>query len=167
MSEDTTHDIIRKVINDNLDYLVRFTHFRVGSHSLAEDIVHDAIVRFIERGAVEIPSSGLRLYLFRIVYNMCQDYLRQSKDAPLSLDTFDNDSLIDREELLDNEEAQRINSILASLPAHEAEIIRMRVVDELPFTDISDILGSPASTVKSRFKAGMDRLKRIYHNKPS
>ena len=42
----------------------------------------------------------------------------------------------------------------------------MRVVDELQFVEIADILSIPATTAKSRFKSGMDRLRTLYNRQP-
>ncbi len=36
--------ILAKVVQDNLDYLVRFAFFRIGDKDEAEDIVSDAVL---------------------------------------------------------------------------------------------------------------------------
>lgn len=45
-------------------------------------------------------------------------------------------------------------------------ISKERVVDELQFVEIADILSIPATTAKSRFKSGMDRLRTLYNRQP-
>ena len=62
----------------------------------------------------------------------------------------------------DSDEVERINSILDALPERQAEVIRMNVIDELSFAEISRILSVPESTLKSRFKTGMNKLKDLY-----
>lgn len=66
------------------------------------------------------------------------------------------------DDALDLEEIERLNGILDSLPDKEAEVVRMNVIDELTFAEISQILSTPASTVKSRFKTGMEKLRKQY-----
>ena len=61
-------------------------------------------------------------------------------------------------------DADRINAILDSLPLREADIIRMNVIDGLSFVEISSILSIPPSTAKSRYKSGMDKLRKQYIN---
>lgn len=68
------------------------------------------------------------------------------------------------DEILDMEDADRINACLDSLPSREADIIRMNVVDGLSFVEISSILSVPQSTAKSRYKSGMDKLRNLYIN---
>ncbi len=65
------------------------------------------------------------------------------------------------------QEFTRLASILNGLSEKEAEIIRMNVIDELTFAEIGVILDIPASTVKSRYKSGVDKLRRCYMTKKS
>ena len=150
------------VIQNNLDYLVRFASIRVGSKSDAEDVVYEAIRRILETDLSKIRQDSIKMYLFRIVYNLCKDFfLTRENVRPLSeIDDEIPDS--SKENVLDFEEIDRLNSILDNLPDKEAEIVRMSVIDELTFVEISQILSTPASTVKSRYKTGMEKLKKQY-----
>lgn len=71
---------VEMVIEKNLDYLVRFAMFRIGNREDAEDIVYDAVLRLLDKDVSDINESGLRLYLFRVVYNLCQDYFANKKN---------------------------------------------------------------------------------------
>ncbi len=153
---------VEKVIEDNLDYLVRFACYRLGNHSDAEDLVYEAILRLLEKDVSTIKPGGVRMYLFRIVYNMCLD-----KSRAKTLETIPVENL----EIPDSQEADsatkdidRINSTLAGLRERESEIIRMNVIDGLSFADIGNILSIPTSTAKSRYKAGMEKLRKQLSN---
>lgn len=162
MFKRTKHDNTTDIIESNLDYLVRFAFFRLGNHMEAEDLVHDAILKLLEKNPTEIKPESLRLYLFRIVHNLCIDRKRTKTNDLNLTDSFEIEDKAD--DILDIEEADRINVCLDSLPEKESEIIRMRVVDNLSFSDISQILSAPQSTVKSRFKSGMDKLRKLFVN---
>lgn len=158
------HKIMEKVIEDNLDYLVRFAFFRLDDRDEAEDLVHDAVLKFLELNTKDIRPAGLRLYLFRIVYNLCQDTLRNKAKKALPLECLDIPEPTE-DEILDSEEADRLNLILNAIPNKEAEVVRMKTVDELSFVEISHILSIPASTAKSRFKSGIDKIRKQYLSK--
>lgn len=162
MFKKTRYKTKSKIIEENLDYLVRFAYYRLGNHSDAEDLVYDAVLKFLERNNEKIKPESIRLYLFRIVYNLCQDYSRTRKQEILPIGDFDVADKID--EVLDLEDADRINAILDSLPLREADIIRMNVIDGLSFIEISSILSIPQSTAKSRYKSGMAKLRKQYIN---
>ena len=157
-----TRQWIGRVIEENLDYLVRFAVIRVGHTADAEDIVHEAVRRMLEADLSKISKESIRMYLFRIVYNLCLDFhLKGQSIRPLA---FKDDEIPDLswEEELDLEEIERLTGLLERLPLREAEIIRMNVMDELSFVEISQIISTPVSTVKSRYKSGMEKLRIQY-----
>lgn len=154
------HKTISRIIEDNLDYLVRFAYYRLGNHVEAEDLVYDAVLKFLERDTDNIKPESIRLYLFRIVHNLCQDYSRSNKREFMPIEDYDVEGADD--EALDLEDADRINACLDSLPSREADIIRMNVIDGLSFVEISGILSIPQSTAKSRYKSGMEKLRKLF-----
>ncbi len=162
MFKESRHKTVSRIIEENLDYLVRFAYYRLGNRGEAEDLVYDAVLKFLERNNEKIKPESIRLYLFRIVYNLCQDYCRKQKQEMVSIGDLDVADMID--EVMDLEDADRINAILDSLPLREADIIRMNVIDGLSFVEISSILAIPQSTAKSRYKSGMDKLRKQYIN---
>lgn len=162
MLKESRHKTVSRIIEENLDYLVRFAYYRLGNRGEAEDLVYDAVLKFLERNNEKIKPGSIRLYLFRIVYNLCQDYSRKQKQEMVSIGDLDVADMID--EVMDLEDADRINAILDSLPLREADIIRMNVIDGLSFVEISSILSIPQSTAKSRYKSGMDKLRKQYIN---
>lgn len=153
---------LSKVIEENLDYLVRFACFRLGNKAEAEDAVYEAVLRLLEKDMSTINPGSLRLYLFRMVYNLCTDRRRAGATSRIPVESVDVED--DTEAALDMEEADRINACLDELPEREAEIIRMNVIDGLTFVEISRILAIPSSTAKSRYRAGMERLRNRLNN---
>lgn len=155
-------DIIGKIIEDNLDYLVRFAYYRLANQQAAEDLVYDAILRFLEKRPDDIKPESVRCYLFRIVYNLCLDKNRGEKRDLISIDGLDIEDKA--EDILDIEDIDRINACLDSLPRHEADVIRMNVIDDLSFVEISGVMSIPPSTARSRYKSGMDKLRNLFNN---
>lgn len=150
---------IDEVIEANLDGLVRFAYFRVNNRTEAEDIVYEAVLRLLETGSKN-KLGNVKCYLFRVVYNLCHDHWRYRRIETVPLETIDVPD--DPDDLLDQEEINRINHLLCGLPHNEAEIVRMNVVDGLSFVEISNILNLPQSTAKSRFYSGIKKLKHEY-----
>lgn len=157
-----TRQMLYEVIEANLNYLVRFATIRIGNQAHAEDVAHEAVRKILEADIFKIKKDSIRMYLFRIVYNLCKDFYISDRNIR-QLSEADNEIPdTSKEEELDMEEIERLNSMLENLPEREAEVVRMNVMDELSFVEISQILSTPASTVKSRFKSGMDKLRKQY-----
>ena len=162
MLEIITRNIANKVIKENLDGLIRFAFFRLGDMPKAEDVVQEAILRILENPPSLIKAGSLKAYLFKIVYNLCQDSIRVEqhyKKIPIESIEEQEDKT---EEILDAEEAKRIFDLLKDLPEKESEVIRMNVIDQLSFAEISRILNIPESTVKYRYKCGMKKMRDLY-----
>lgn len=157
-----TRQMLGEVIEANLDYLVRFATIRIGSKAEAEDVVHEAIKKMLETDISKIKRDSIRMYLFRIVYNLCKDFYLSDRNIRLLSEEDNGIPDTSNEDELDMEEIERLNNMLEKLPEREAEVVRMNVMDELSFVEISQILSTPASTVKSRFKSGMDKLRKQY-----
>ena len=151
---------IDKEIEANLNALVRFAYYRVNDRAEAEDMVYEAVLRLLENSN---KVNDARSYLFRIVYNLIQDKYRQGRHVTVPCDGIDV-AVADENDMLDQEEINRINRLLDALPPNEAEVVRMNVVDELSFVEISRIIGAPQTTIKSRFYSGMKKLKQKYFN---
>ena len=151
---------IDKEIEANLNALVRFAYYRVNDRAEAEDMVYEAVLRLLENSN---KVNDARSYLFRIVYNLIQDKYRQGRHVTVPCDGIDV-AEADESDILDQEKINRINSLLDALPPNEAEVVRMNVVDELSFVEISRIIGAPQTTIKSRFYSGMKKLKQKYFN---
>ncbi|MCM1337259.1 MAG: RNA polymerase sigma factor [Candidatus Amulumruptor caecigallinarius] len=157
-----TRQMLGEVIEDNLNYLVRFATFRTGNQADAEDVVHESVKKLLEGEISKVKRDSLRMYLFRIVYNLCKDYYLKGQNVRALTEIDDEIPDTSHEDELDLEEIERLNRLLENLPGREAEVVRMNVIDELSFVEISQILSTPASTVKSRFKSGMEKLRKQF-----
>lgn len=164
MNKKKTTEILT-ITQENLDYLYRFAFFRIGDRQEAEDVVQTAVLRVLEKGLGNVQRNNIRMYLFKAVYNLCTDYDRH-KDVNTSLDNVPKDLVDDDEnEHLMYREYDRTMSLLADLPEREAEVIRAKAIDEFHFVEIAQILNTPVTTVQSRYKSGMNRLKsKINHH---
>lgn len=47
------------------------------------------------------------------------------------------------------------------IPEEQAEVIRLRTIGGLQFGDIAQMTGLPESTVKSRFKYGIEKVRKL------
>ena len=155
---------LEDVISKYQDQLFRFAFFRTGSFADSQDIVQDVFIKLYNENAILASVNNIRYYLFRSISNACIDYhRRKGKRKFEALDKVALPANLHEKEasheLVQLEEYLRIDKILAELPEEQAETIRMRVLDELGFMEISEILDISVTTVKSRFKYGIDKLR--------
>ncbi|WP_418969925.1 sigma-70 family RNA polymerase sigma factor [Alistipes putredinis] len=95
--------------------------------------------------------------------NRCCDYHRHRRNATLPTEraaALADDS--GDQEL--REEYERIAGLLATLPEEQAEVIRLKTSDSLTFARIAEITGTTEATVKSRFRYGIGKLRKLINH---
>lgn len=93
-----------------------------------------------------------------ILVNCCKKILRQRKKLVL-LETIEQPSYLDNFE--NNEDKILLDKYLAQLNPNHREVIQLRYLLDLEYTEIANILKVPIGTIKSRLFYGMNQLKQI------
>lgn len=121
-------------------------------------------------------ESSLKTWLWRMCKNCAYDYMRKHyKNRAVSLakpneeeETSDNVEIADKttpeEELLRKEKIKAVRTAITKLSAEQQEVIVMRELLEMPYSEIAQILGVSEGTVKSRISRGRENLKKLLEN---
>lgn len=118
-------------------------------------------------------DAAFSTWLFRIASNACIDFLRAKKrrnDVSLTMED-ENDGeekelsvpdpeLLPEEQLLAKEQQQAVLRAMDALPPDHREILQLRVIENLPYEEIADILGVKVGTVKSRLARARNLLRK-------
>jgi RNA polymerase sigma-70 factor, ECF subfamily len=155
---------IEEFIETHLHKLVRHAFFRLGNLKDAEDVVQDVLIKMISSQQFGNSIGKPLAYAYRMIANSCTDrYRLAERRNNCSLDEI-TDHLIEtignkESEIIRQEEFNRIYQLLNSIPQEQSDVLRYKIVDGLTFPEITEILGLPLTTVKSRFKYGLDKIK--------
>lgn len=103
-------------------------------------------------------------FLFTIAVNTCNDHLKKKK---LYISEYDEAKIecepnLPETKYIQSEEYQVLYKRLLALPDIQKEALILHYYHGLKIKDISLITGASASTVKSRMKQGIAKLKKIY-----
>ena len=151
--QETKLKLLERIVDRRQDSLYRFAYIRTGSQADAEDIVQDVLLRLFHSDC----------NLWRAIANRCCDYHRHRRNATLPTEraaALADDS--GDQEL--REEYERIAGLLATLPEEQAEVIRLKTSDSLTFARIAEITGTTEATVKSRFRYGIGKLRKLINH---
>jgi RNA polymerase sigma-70 factor (ECF subfamily) len=138
-------------------WLMRDTHD-------AEDIVQEAYMRAYKRFSTFRGGNG-RAWLLAIVRNCAYDLLRSNGTITCG-DAFDEEGHIARAPstcdpeagLLREEKAEQVRSALENLIPQYREILILREMEELSYSEIATTIGIPLGTVMSRLSRARIRL---------
>ena len=155
---------LERVITEFQDQLFRFAFFRTGCFEDSQDIVQEVFIKLYHENGNLSAVNNMKSYLYRSISNACADYRR--KNSKIRFESIDNTVLpvnIQRnaapDHLVQMEEYNRLEKLLSELPDEQSETIRLRVFDELSFVEMATLLEIPVTTIKSRFKYGIEKLK--------
>lgn len=169
--EKFTEDIIKKYY----DEILRFCIYQLHDINSAYDITQETFFRFI-KNINNIEYKNLKGYLLTIARNLCLDYWKLYKreqaidfedDSSIKMPLYDTNSDIGLN--VNNEYEQVENSmilldVLAKLPLEQREVVILRYYNDMKLSDISKIQGVNLSTVKSRLRLGIQRMKEFIRN---
>ena len=139
--------------------LVRYAITITGHQDDAEDAVQTALIRVANRpsglAAAERPWS----YLLTVVRNEALNIGRRQRRLTFLSDLRD---LITRPHRSDELEArERRDSVwtaLRQLPAKQAEVVVLKVWEEMTFAQIAEVLNTSPNTVASRYQYAIQKL---------
>lgn len=139
--------------------LVRFLNAKLGNRQVAEDVVHDAYVRVLER-ASDTPIEQPRAFLYRTALNLVIDGHRRNVTRQAeSLDALGNEERFCTPSLHSSfDQSQRLDLLqraLDELPALCRESFLLRKLDGLSHAQIAEHLGISRSLVEKHIVNAM------------
>ncbi len=133
--------------------LLGFALVHCGDHATAQDAVQETLLRFLRH-----PPSGelesLAPWLFTTCRNILTDLRRQAARLPL-MDSLPDSAISDRpspdaapDEALEEKETSRVlRRLIASLPAAQQEVVRLKFETGLAYRDIAAATGLSVANV--------------------
>ena len=162
-------DLLDWLIEQYQHRLYRYLLFLTGNRALAEDLFQETWIRVLERGHQYNAKSKFESWLFAIARNLVIDVSRRKKIASLEelgdsesnqpFELPDEHSISPLQLLVSRESKQAVQFSLLKIPAYYREVLLLRFHEELSLEEISVVLATPISTVKSRLYRGLAVLK--------
>ncbi len=176
--------LVRRYEREMYAFLRRF----LGDEQYAEDTFQATFVTVHQRLEQFEVGRRFRPWLYAIATNKAIDLKRHLKrratvsldanhserdsDAPMTLSaSIASRELTPIEAAFKNETRQRVNDLLSQQPEAMQVLLQMVFYQGMRYSDISDALGIPVGTVKSRVFNAMRKLneswQRMYPNSPA
>jgi len=144
----------------------RIARRMVHSHEDAADVTQEVLIR-VHRALPRFAGRArLRTWLFRITVNLCLDFAaRRSRDMLTGVSELLKESVapahegpaerVERREL-----AETVARAIEMLPPRQRAMVVLRVYQDLPYADISRIMGCAEGTVKATMFAAFAKLRK-------
>jgi RNA polymerase sigma-70 factor (family 1) len=131
----------------------------------AEELVHDAFVRlWNRRDEVEFPT--IKSLLFKTTQNLCLNEIRKRKvrEAFAILKSFvewDDDTPTTEENLIEDQELQRLRLALEKLPHDLREVLLLFEYSGMSYAEIASTLEIAEGTVASRKNRALQMIREL------
>ena len=141
--------------------LRRYAVALLRSRDEADDLVHDCLVRALDKLHTRREEADIRAWLFTIMHNhfISQVRRRRSRPAPEPLDDSHEKAAGQRATQEDALLWRDLQRGLALLPEEQRSVILLVSVEDLSYAEAAQVLGVPIGTVMSRLARGRDRLR--------
>jgi RNA polymerase sigma-70 factor (ECF subfamily) len=148
------------IYQDYFDNVFHYIYNRTGNSEDAEDITSQIFLSILERLPKYKDNGHLAAWVFTIARHKLIDHYRKNK----KLTKFDENNFTISDEkmiqtVIHKEHVNALNKVLNNLSANEKELIRLRILGELKFSDIARILKRSESSVKKAYYRLIQRIK--------
>lgn len=157
--------LVARYLHSVYNFVFRY----VGEPSQAEDISQETFLRAWKNLKKFDKAKKFKTWIFAIAKNACIDYLRQRKVLPFS--TFEDEEgnnyieegiasedipleIFEKKDL-----AIRLNKAINELPPRQQEALSLHYWEKMTFEEISQVLGEPLHTIKSRCRRAVITLR--------
>lgn len=162
MKQKERQKLIATAMEKEKDRLFCYACYRLGSEMEAEDLLQDIFIRLSENPELTDKVNNLKSYIFRTLANSCTTLLHQrSKLHLVQLNCNDAEEMELCEPQNFEQEYTMINRLLNIIPQEQSEVIRLHIHAGRTFKEISEILEIPESSAKSRYRYGIEKLRKF------
>ncbi len=151
-------ELVKRHLPDTYGFFIKFTADEVEAEDLAQDVfikMYKALKKFRF-------ESEFKTYLFRANINMSNTYLRRNKWRNLlHLDQAPETGYMDTS----NEDEWRRKELwdaVAKLPSRQRMVVTMRIAQEMPYREISEIMGISENSAKVNYHYAVKTLKEFF-----
>lgn len=127
----------------------------------AEDVLQMVFVRIVRKRHKLAKASYLDAYVYRIARNEAAGWVRRRKRDRQAKFTDESWLVVPESHDGPNDLGEWLQAALSRLPQTQREVIVMKIYRQKTFLEISRFLDMSLSTVASRYRYGMEKLRTL------
>jgi RNA polymerase sigma-70 factor (ECF subfamily) len=169
-------DALSALLTRYQNRLYRYLLRLVREPAEAEDLFQQTWLRVAEKIRKYDPNRNFEAWLFTLARNLAIDHLRrlrpESLDEPIASAPGESAAtrLLSGERpaldgILDRERSSRLAGALDQLSVTYREVLTLRFEEEMKLEEIAEVLNAPLSTVKTRLRRALERLRQTIEDR--
>ncbi len=156
-------ELLQEMVEAHGDRVFRLALRYTGNHTQAEDIAQETFLKAYKNLHRYDRSRPAGPWLYKIATNICRNWLRDNREVLCgSIEEYNRTPNPGPEELyLAREGEERLLQTIHNLPAKYREVILLKHVSELSYSQIAETLDLELSLVKNRLYRGRLMLREM------
>jgi RNA polymerase sigma-70 factor, ECF subfamily len=166
----------RQLVDAYRERMLQFFYRLCWDRDRAEDLAQDLFLKLMLGSKRYRPEGRMSTFVYRVATNLWIDHYRQQRprprfqsydqvvlpgdETPTTID-YAGPDLAPPQQLADGEERQALRRALERLTEPHRLVFELAVYQERPYGEISELLGIPVGTVKSRMHNAVTALKQM------
>ena len=147
--------LFENYLMQNVDSAYRFAYTYTKNREDAEDIVNESVIKAIKSIHHLQKPEHIKPWFYKIVANTALTYLKRKS----RISYLDDENLTDTDETEDDYSKLTFNSLIEKLDVKYKSIVVLRFLEDMPLSEISQILDMNENTVKTRLYKALKLLK--------
>lgn len=175
MAEKGDRQAFAELVELYKDKVYSLAYRMLGNSQDAEDIAQETFMRVYANLHRFDDQYKISTWIYRIANNLCIDLIRKRKvrrnqfsfDAEITgtdgldlYDTIHDDDPSPEQQLITSELQNKVKDAILSLSPKYRTIMILKYIEDLSLQEISDIVGLPVATVKTRVHRGREALRK-------
>ena len=173
----TDDELVEEILNGSkaaMDVLVRrhyknifsYVYRKMGNYHLAYDLTQEIFIKMMKSIKNYKQQGKFSSWLLKIAVNHCRDCYKSSDFRKEGQRTeLPGDLAQDNSNVWDifqrKQQRKEVRESINALPEYQREAIILRFYHDMKIREIALITGSKESTVKSRLRQGLEKLKNM------
>jgi len=162
-------DIFEKAYVDLADPIFRYIYFRIFDRDIAKDLTQETFYKVWDYIAKGKEIENMRAFIYRTAHNLTVNSIRNKKQTvsieelreSINFDIIDD---IQEESKIKEQDIASILNSFTILKDQDAELMKLRYIDDLSIQEISEIMESSENNISVKIHRILEKLK-IHHKK--
>ena len=160
---DNAERLFNEIVRDYSERVYWHVRRFVNNHEDADDLVQEIFLKIWTALPSFRGDAQLFTWVYRIATNETLNWLRREKvRAALRFASIDTEMerRIDSDPFFDGDAADRaLSKAVAKLPEKQRQVFVMRYYDELPYEEMSTILGTSVGALKASYHIAQEKVR--------
>ncbi|HEY4553648.1 MAG TPA: RNA polymerase sigma factor [Bacillaceae bacterium] len=161
-----SHTAMEVLVKRYYKPIYAFIYRKTGNKENAYDMTQDVFIKMLKHLPSYQERGSFKSWLYTLAVNHCHDQFRSKAFQASKMTEELGENRVSQGDSIPyifekNEKRKEVMGAILSLPSYQSDAIILKYYHDMKIREIAEIMDTNESTVKSRLRQGMEKLKAI------